>query len=194
MLHQLDSNQFRAEAVVADVASLLPILSPQQSDDPTTLLAKIIASIGAAKLADVTLSTDTSAYASGDVIADRQVISNATRAKNAPALLQSLMLIDQADQGAALEVLFFSDDVALGTENSAPSISDANALTFLGRVSIATTDYQDLGDVKVAHKTGLSLLMAPKTDTRDIYVAVLNGSDTPTYAADSLKLRLGFLW
>lgn len=193
-MKELNSQLFRAIGQSPDVSASLATLAPQEGDLPQVLLAKIIASIGAAKLADVALTTDTSAYASGDVVADRQVISNATRAKNAPALLQSLMLIDKADQGAALEVLFFSDDVALGTENAAPSISDANALTFLGRVSIATTDYQDLGGAKVAHKTGLSLLMSPKTDTRDIYVAVLNGSGTPTYAADSLVLRLGFLW
>lgn len=194
MLHQLDSSQFRTLAVAGDVTSLLPTLAPQQSDDPNTLLAKIIAAIGAAGFVDVTLTTDTSAYASGDVVADTQVIANACRAVNQPAILQSVMLVDKADQGAALDLHFFSANVSMGTENSAPSISDANALNYLGKIAIATDDYTDLTGCKVAHKVALGHLVKPATDTRDIYVAVVNGSGTPTFAADSLVLRLGFLW
>lgn len=194
MIKALDSSLFPPLAEAADVTASFPTLAPQQGDVMPTLLAKIIAAVGAAGFVDVALTTDTSAYASGDVVADTQVVTNACRAVSQPAILQSVMLIDKADQGAALDLHFFSANVSMGTENSAPSISDANALNYLGKIAIATTDYTDLGGCKVAHKNALGHLIRPATDTRHIYVAVVNGTGTPTYAADSLLLRLGFLW
>ena len=100
-------------------------------------------------LIDVTLSLDTSAYASGDVLADTQEIANAMRVIDGTAILESLILLDEDDQGVALDLYFFNANVAMGTENSAPSISDANARNLLGKVAGATGDYTDLGGVKV---------------------------------------------
>lgn len=142
---------------------------------------------------DVTLSTDTSAYAAGDVIADSQVVASCVRANDALGVLQSLTLIDEDDQGVALTCYFLGANVSMGSENSAPSITDVNARQILGSVAVAASDYTDLGGVKIAYKSNLGLMVKPAAGTPDTYVAVVNGTGAPTYSSAGLKLRLGFL-
>lgn len=148
---------------------------------------------GAMQFVDVTLTTDTTAYASGDLIADTQVVAVAVRANDALGVLASVTVIDEDDQGSAIDLYFLSANNSLGTENAAPSISDANAREILGCVSVASSDYKDLGGVKIATKTGVNLPVKPATGTDDVYVAVVSNGSTPTYTASGLKLRLGFL-
>lgn len=146
------------------------------------------------KYIDVTLTLDTSIYASGDVLADTQVVTNALLDLGVGAILRSIILIDKDDQGAALDIYLFDANVVMGTENSAPSITDANALSLLTRIQIATTDYTDLGGCRVAELHGLERALQGVTGTKDIYVAVVNGSGTPTYTATGMVLRLGVEW
>jgi hypothetical protein len=149
---------------------------------------------GATTVAAVTLSIDTAAYASGDLIADTQIVEGALRLTNGTGVLQSLVLVDRADQGVALDVYFLDSSVTMGTENSAPSISDDNAGSILGVVSLTTSDYNDLGGARVGHKENIGIVLKAASGTDDIYVAVVNGTGTPTYgAADALRLRLGIL-
>ena len=143
-------------------------------------------------LIDVTLTLDTSAYADGDVMADTQTVSNAVRVTSGRAILQSIAVIDEDDQGQTFDILFFSANRSLGTENSTPSISDANARDFLAVVRISSSDYLDLGGVKVATRAGLGLLLEA-SGSRDLYVGtIIRGA--ATYTASGVRLRLGFLW
>lgn len=141
---------------------------------------------------DVTLSLDTSQYAAGDLIADSQVVNGALRVSDGTGLLICLTLIDKSIQQADLTVWILSGNVSFGSENAAPNISDANALNILGFVDIASSDYRNLGGVAVAFRQ-VSIHLAAASGTDDIYVAVVNGPGTPTYAADGLVLRLGIL-
>lgn len=141
---------------------------------------------------DVTLSLSTSQYAVGDLMADSQVVDGALRVQDGAGLLISMVVVDKSNQKAPLTVYLLSGNVSLGTENAAPSLSDADALSILGFVDVAADDYRDLGGVAVAYKqASIHLVAADGTD--DIYVAVVNGSGTPIYAADGLVLRLGIL-
>ena len=142
---------------------------------------------------DVTLSTDVAIYASGDVLAEFQAVPGLGASGN-NLLLQSLMLIDQADQGIALDLLIAavatgSPAPVLGAENGVPSISDADALALAGFLSIAGGDYVDLGGARLAFKANPGIMLPPG----DIYVgAITRGA--PTYGAASLLLRLGLRW
>lgn len=143
------------------------------------------------RIVDITPVMDTSIYASGDVLADTFAVTNIGRTKNFGGTIETLVLIDEDDQGAAMTVLFFGANVSLGTVNGAPSISDANARNFIGKVTVATTDWLDLGGVRVAYFNLLGMIYRPATDTQNIYAAILNGTGTPTYTASGLKLRIG---
>lgn len=174
-------------ALYTSIDTRLSALETAAADDTP------IGAFGPIQYVDVTLSLDTSAYASGDLLADAQLVAACVRANDVPGVLHSILVIDEDDQGAALDLYFASASSTFGTENSAPSISDANARTLLGFVSVATADYKDLGGVKVAFKSNVGMTVVPATGTDDVYVAAINGTGTPTYTASGLKLRLGFL-
>jgi hypothetical protein len=142
---------------------------------------------------DVTLSLDTNIYASGDVLADTQQVDAAMRITNGTGVMQSIVIVDQDDQKAAFTIYFLNSNVAMGTENSAPGITDANALFILGRIKVAVADYDDLGGVSVAMPAFQPFTLKAVSATDDIYVAVVNGTGTPTYTAAGVKLRLGIL-
>lgn len=142
---------------------------------------------------EVTLSLDTSAYADGDVLADTQTLTDAVRVAGGRALLHSLVVIDEDDQKQTFDLLFFSANRSLGTENAAPSISDANARDFLGSVRVSTGDYLDLGGVAVATVRNVGLFLEAAAGSRDLYLgAIVRGA--ATYTASGLRLRLGLLW
>lgn len=141
---------------------------------------------------DVTLTLDTNAYADGDVMADTQVITNAMRISGGHGLLQSVQVLDEDDQGASFDILFLNANNSVGTENMAPSISDANARTILGRVRVESSEYIDLGGAKMATKTGLGLMLEA-SGSRDLYIAtIIRGA--ATFSASGVRLKLGMLW
>jgi len=166
---------------------------PQVASTPTASEVHVGEISTPGDLIAITATLDTNAYASGDLIAETQAITNAMRVVGGRGILQSLMLFDQDDQGAALTLYILGSNVTMGTENSAPSISDANALAILGLIDIATTDYKDLGGVKVASVKNIGIYCESAADSRDLYFAIVNSTGTPTYSAGGLKLAFGFL-
>lgn len=149
--------------------------------------------IGRSTVFDVTLSLDTSAYASGDLLADTQVLTSLFRVSDGTGVLQSIQIIDQDDQKSAFDIYYLSANNTMGTENSAPSISDANATAVLGPFSITVADYKDLGGVSVAWISNIGQPISAGSGTANGYIAVVNGTGTPTYTASGIKLRLGVL-
>lgn len=149
------------------------------------------ANIGAES--SVTLTVTTGAHIANDIVSDTQEVTNACQVKGGGATLQNLTLIDPDDQGAALEVLILDSAQSIGTENSGASISDANALKVLARVTVATADYIDLGGVRVAVVDLIGFRVKCTAATNSLYVATIT-TGTPTYAGGSLTLRLWFDW
>jgi hypothetical protein len=148
---------------------------------------------GITTLFPVTLSLDTSAYAAGDVLADTQVLTSLFRITDGTGVLQSIQVIDQDDQKQAIDFYYLSANNSLGTENSAPSISDANAVEIVGPFSVAAADYKDLGGVSVAKISNIGQPIIAATGTANGYIAAVCNSGTPTYTASGIKLRLGIL-
>lgn len=143
------------------------------------------------KWVTVTLSLETTALDTGDVAAATQVVTGAFNQVNGTGKLEAMVLIDQDDNKAALDFWFFDANVALGTEDSAPSITDGDALNVIAYKAVATNDYKDLGGVSVAYYSGMNMPVKAVANTSDLYVAaVVTG--TPTYTAAGIKLRLGF--
>lgn len=148
---------------------------------------------GGPVLSTVVFTLDTLIYASGDVLADTQVLSNAFRVADGTGLLQSVRLVDKDDLGMAMFLVLLSANVALGAENGAPAITDANADSILGILPILTTDWVDVGGARVATFRSLSLAVQAATGTKDLYVALLNSTGTPTFTANGITGRFGIL-
>jgi hypothetical protein len=141
------------------------------------------------KFVDVTLSLDTSAYADGDLLADTQEVSGALTVANGTGVIQSITVIDEDDQGVAMDLVFLSANNTLGTENSAPSITDAHARDILGRVRVNASDYIDLGGVRIATVVGVGIGIKAGSGVDDIWVAAITRG-APTYTASGVRLRI----
>lgn len=172
----------------ADGASS-PLVRGQQAAADS--LPVVLAS-DAGDVLDVTLSLDTGIYGDGDVLADTQTLSNAVRVSGGRCWLQSVVALDESDQGFGFDLIFLNANNALGTENSAPNISDANARAIIGRVPIAAADFYDLGGCRVACITNIGLPMEA-SGSRDLYMAAI-ARGAGTYAADGIRLKLGVIW
>lgn len=142
---------------------------------------------------DLTATLDTSAYASGDVLFDTQALASVARTAGSTVILQSLTVIDEDDQGVAFDLYFLDTNNPLGTENEAPSITDAHARTILGYVAIGTGDYKDLGGARIATIRNIGLPLKAAAESTSLYVGGVNGSGTPTFTASGLKFKFGFL-
>lgn len=141
----------------------------------------------------VTPTLDTNAYGSGDLLFDSTEVANAVRVNGTCAVLQSVTIIDKADQGVAFTLLIADTNTDWGTLNSAPDADDTEAATVIGWVPVATSDYIDIGGAKLACVRNVGLTLKAGAATTSLYVAGVNGAGTPTYSNGDLVVKLGFL-
>ena len=141
---------------------------------------------------DLVFSLDTSAYASGDVLADTQELASALRVVDGTGVLQDIVLNDKDDQGLAMDVVIMSANVSLGTENAAVSISDANADNILAIISVTAADWIDLGGCRVATLRNLSKVVKSASGSSSLYVGLITRG-APTHSASGITARFGFL-
>lgn len=142
---------------------------------------------------DVTLSLHTTAGVALDLLADAQIVAACTRANDVEALLQSIVVIDEDDNKAAIRLIFLSASTSLGTEGDAIALTDALSREILGVVDIAVADYFDFGGASIVNKNNVGIVVKPATGSDDIYVAAQLTTGTPTYTASGIRLRLGFI-
>ena len=122
---------------------------------------------------------------------DTQEIALAARTSGGILILQSVTVLDKDDQAAAFDLVFLDTNTSIGTEDSAVSISDANAEDIIGAISIAATDYVDLVGSQFATKSGIGLEMKAESST-SIWVAGITRG-TPTYTASGVLIKFAFL-
>jgi hypothetical protein len=139
---------------------------------------------------DLTLSLDTAAYASGDVLAATQELATAVPSNGGHALLHSVVVTDKDDQGQAMDIVFMRTNVSLGTENAAVSIADNDADEILGIVPVSAADFVDLGGVRVATIPGIGLTLEAGASSTSIYVGAISRG-AGTYTASGVTVRVG---
>lgn len=139
----------------------------------------------------VTPVCDTSIFASADLIADPVEIVGFFRVPGGRAFIDSIVILDEDDQGAAITLVFTQVSTSFGTLNSAPNITDANARSMVGHVTFATTDFFDVGGAKLGTRSNLGLMVEGASGATSLFVGVINGAGTPTYTASGLKLKIG---
>lgn len=144
-----------------------------------------------------TITVDTAVYASGDCIGGVITLSNAIRPGPGTGLLTSINLIDRANQGFGLELLFFgSNPTGTGsfaaTDNAAFVLSTADA-KLLAHVTIATSDWVSIGSRNVATITGIGKLLKsaiPAVQT-DLYMVIVAKGAFDFVAATDLIIGVG---
>jgi hypothetical protein len=150
---------------------------------------------GITVIKSVTLSTDTSAYANGDVIADTQQVDAAFRIADGTGVLQAISVFDADDQTPySFTIYIHRTSTSIGTENAGISISDANAAAgIIGAVSFAAGDCFDLINGRMYFRSGLGIPISAVSGTDDLYISMVCVLGTPTHTASGITVLLHIL-
>lgn len=146
--------------------------------------------VGQTSLITVNPAISTSAYVAGNTVGGAQNLANAVTTRSGTGLLQSLVILDKANQKAPLDILIFSKaPVGAMTDHAAFAFGAGDDLNIVARVSVAASDYVTLASEAVAVKSSLGIAVKAVNGGTSLYaVAVTSG--TPTYTA----LALNFIW
>lgn len=152
------------------------------------------------KIVDITLATAAAAYAANDQIGDDAVeVPLALLEGKSVATLASMAVIDNDGQSDELELLFFDEQpTPTSGDQDAVDITDAEMTSkYLGYAKVVAADYVALAgnSVAIADLSGKKIKLTSdvtsgKPDKSLWVIAVTRG--TPTYTANSVKIRLGF--
>ena len=143
-------------------------------------------------LTAITFSLDTNAYSIGDVLADTQVLAACLRINDGTGILLNATFNDKDDQGFGFDVYILKANTSLGTENSAPSISDSNADNILGYFSVNEEDFKDLGGCRIACIRNICIPVKGATGTDDLYIALV-AQGAGTYSAAGITAIFSIL-
>jgi len=185
-----------ASGSVTHIGSATVYVQSGQLSATATLLAseQHIGEIGASSIiTTVTLTAGTTTYTAGDVFADTQPVASAMRVAGGKGILQNVTVIDQDDQGTALDLVIMSDHGSLGTENSAVSIADADARKIQGIVEVAAGDYVDLINSQVAHVENVGVVVQAAAGTTSLHIGAITRGAPTLQTVDSVIVKLGWL-
>lgn len=133
------------------------------------------------------LTTATTNYTTGDTVGAGWTFTGMATASGGHGVITGVALIDEGDVVEGLALWFFSGSVTFGTDNAAPSISDADARKHVaGPVAVPVTD---LGGCRAG---SIHSLRVPYTcDATSLYVYATTLSANNFFAAvGDLKLTL----
>jgi hypothetical protein len=135
------------------------------------------------------LTTVTTTYAAGDTLGNLMTFTGMARATGGGGRITSMILSDYSDVIGAIDVFVFRASVTFGTDNSAPSISDADTLSLVGIVPLLGP--VDLGGVKVisAHNINIPYDCSGGTS---LYVGLVTRTANAVFAGGADSLRLTF--
>jgi hypothetical protein len=130
----------------------------------------------------VPITVQAAAYATGELIGGKLTIPKAIPEGVTVGIIQTLTLVDQANQKVPIDVVFFRSDPSgtTFTENGALDVADADMLKIVGVVSILASDYVAFNDNAVAV---VNPSRAVHADDGSTLYACLCSRGAPTYAA-----------
>lgn len=141
-----------------------------------------------------TTAVSTSAYTAGDAVGGKRTITGALRTSNGSGILESITILDRANQKAAMELFIFdSDPTAATITDNAAFVFSTDDLKVLAHVTIAATDYITINSKAIATIKGLGIALRGANSNTSLYAALVT-TGTPTYVATTdLQLIYGIL-
>lgn len=138
----------------------------------------------------VTLSTDTVAYAVGDLLADVQEIANCALA-GLGCKIVSVCIDDDDSQGSTLDLHLQTTSTTFGTENAAPTITGANVAAGSSGVVVTVPNSAYVAVGATCKRAVVAVgEVAATSATGSLYLAVVT-QGTPTHTASGIKVTLG---
>lgn len=150
-----------------------------------------VVATGEEEVYDLTLTLDTSAYASGDVLSATAELANFFPTATAKRIITSVRVLDEDDQAGDFDIIFLDANKSLGTANAAASITDADARSIIGLVAVASSDYKDLGGNQVAVISNIGQVVKANGST-SIWIGTVSRA-AKTYTAAGIRLKIGVL-
>lgn len=143
----------------------------------------------------VDMSTSTGGYSNASVLyADTQQLDAFFNKTDGAGVINSVTVIDVDAQGAPFTILFHKTSTTAGTEGSAPNINDANTkAAVLGTVAVSPGDYVAFSGTKIASIKNIGLPVKAVSGTDDLYVSILGGATSATFASGTIPLIIGAL-
>lgn len=126
-------------------------------------------------------------YSSGDVIGAVNTLSNAALNSGQAVKLDSVVVLDKANQKSSLDLIFFNEAPvnSIGADNAAYALHDDDLTKVIGRISVTGSDYVSSSTTNAeAVYRDLELTMQPKLGSKNIFMAVVSRG-TPTYGSAS---------
>ncbi len=132
----------------------------------------------------------TGAYASGDALGAKFGLPDVVREKGGAAILESVVVLDQDDEGVQIDFPLFARNFTATADNAAFAVTDADLEFCVGVVSVSNYANFSVNQVGTARGLGLALVIPTG---RDLFCqAVVRG--TPTFAAtDDLTFIFTFV-
>ena len=133
---------------------------------------------------------DTGLYASGDALGARFGLPNVVGKDGGSAILESVVVLDQDDEGVQIDFPLFTKTFTGTTDNDAFAITDDDLQNCIGHVSVS--NYANFNVNQVGTARGLGLAFTIPTGRSLFCQAVVRG--TPTYASsDDLTFIFTFI-
>lgn len=86
------------------------------------------------------LTTSVTNYVAGDVLGVGWTFTNMARAAGEGGYITSVALVDDGDSLTGVDLYLASATITFGTDNAAPSVSDADAVKIHGLIALSTVD------------------------------------------------------
>jgi len=143
-------------------------------------------------IVETVLTLDTNAYAQNDLLADTQILTGPCLNDN-PAVLYSMQVLDEDDQGRAIDILILRSSQSLGAENDPFAPAVAAAREIVAEIPILAAEWVDYTNSRQVWKRvdddGMGELLQPTTGD-DLYIAaVMRDAVGGTYTASGIRVR-----
>lgn len=125
------------------------------------------------------LTTASTNYTNGDVLGAGWTFTSMAAANGGCGRITGAHLLDKGDVLSAVELWFASATITFGTDNAAPSISDADAQLIVGRIQLAPS--RDLGGNR--HLPGDYISLPYHCDATSLFVYAVTLADNNFFAA-----------
>ena len=149
------------------------------------------------KLISVTATTDVETINQNKVVAQSIEIPNAAKLNSGYVLIKSVALIDETNSTMECDILFSSLATAISGDEGKSVGEDVDDLDGViakmsGFISIASGDYTDMIDARLACKTGIDLVVKAAEDSKSIYMHIINrGSAVVMGETNDIKINVG---
>ena len=146
------------------------------------------------KVFTITPDTHTEEAAVAQSVFQADELENFMSEKGGTAIIQSIVILDDDDNGNALDKVLMDTTGLLDAGDDADVIDAADGVipdAILGVVSV--TNYFDGVLWQVGQKDNIGLTIKSASTTRSVYISAINRGGTATWTAEGLRLKIGYI-